>query len=451
MKKTSQEIKEDMKRLWKDIFHDSDSYISIILDNYFDERFVETEYADGRLIAMLVGIPYRFNTIAGLRHGLYLCGLATVPECRGRGIMGKLISRSHETARNLGFDFTFLIPAESRLRKYYARKGYVDSFYRLKCELKAKENDENKCQEIRTGISADFDEIYLSEITHDNYIYLTEEIKCSKQFKDLSNIYINKSTNFSLESNSFYEEEKSSSYEEGIEDSKSQRYKTSLEKVNEIQLYIKNYEQYKVMNNILHTRKDIQQIIYESKISSSKIIVYKNFQNKICGLAFVQLHNSEDKITIQSMKFINEEMKYKFLVWAKKYFHVSQVEWYDEISRNCNYDYVKSSTDKKLNKGEGQRIENVLESFGMIHYLARNENSIFPTTESGVLKYPILASWDNEGKNSVIFQVSEAVYKSVAIDDRITELGAAAQSISEATSQKRDLRDINLWIDLLLE
>ncbi|MDE6296382.1 MAG: hypothetical protein K2L89_00915, partial [Muribaculaceae bacterium] len=54
-------LKQQMMGLWKENFHDSDEYIKLVFDEYFDPDYVEYEERDGRVIASLMAIPYSFG------------------------------------------------------------------------------------------------------------------------------------------------------------------------------------------------------------------------------------------------------------------------------------------------------------------------------------------------------------------------------------------------------
>ena len=54
-------LKKCMKKLWKDTFHDSDVYISLVFDNYFNLDNIEYYEEDGALISALLGVPYSFG------------------------------------------------------------------------------------------------------------------------------------------------------------------------------------------------------------------------------------------------------------------------------------------------------------------------------------------------------------------------------------------------------
>lgn len=128
-------VKEDMMELWKETFHDSAHYIDIVFENYFTPANAFYRYDENRLIASLLRIPYEFQILTNeglkrLLRGVYLCGLATRPEYRRRGIMAELMNEAEEASNRSGYDLSFLIPADDHLRDYYKRKGYRTASWR---------------------------------------------------------------------------------------------------------------------------------------------------------------------------------------------------------------------------------------------------------------------------------------------------------------------------------
>ncbi|MDE6561628.1 MAG: GNAT family N-acetyltransferase [Muribaculaceae bacterium] len=141
--------KRDMMELWKDTFHDSSRYIQLVFDAYFNPDNAFTVYEGDKLIAALLGVEYEFMSNDGVGcsvyRGLYLCGLATHPDYRRQGIMGKLMEEAERSAKARGFAMTFLIPADSHLREYYHRKGYrTTSFKRNQTAKREKKEGQTK-------------------------------------------------------------------------------------------------------------------------------------------------------------------------------------------------------------------------------------------------------------------------------------------------------------------
>ena len=103
------DLKRKLTGLWKDTFHDSDEYIRLWFDKYYDPQWTEYEQVGNEIVSMLFGVPYEFGGSEGKIRGLYLCGLATNAKYRGQGLMSKLLDRINDKAREAGFAFTFLI------------------------------------------------------------------------------------------------------------------------------------------------------------------------------------------------------------------------------------------------------------------------------------------------------------------------------------------------------
>lgn len=169
----SPEIKEAAMRLWKTVFGDSDEYIRLILNSYFRPGRSLFAAAPGSsraaesLGSFLMTIPYDFSLSVESRlmlealnkalwrfpagdesagvlnafksklldggggkflfplRGLYLCGLSTRIDLRGRGTVSRMIEEALLRARQEQFDFCFLLPASDSLREFYSRRGFV--------------------------------------------------------------------------------------------------------------------------------------------------------------------------------------------------------------------------------------------------------------------------------------------------------------------------------------
>ncbi len=137
----SDKERKDMMELWKETFHDSNPYIQLVFDTYYRPENAFTVYDGERLIASLLGVEYEFQRKdnEGRKEsfkGFYLCGLATHPAYRRRGIMGELMKQAEESAKRRGFAIAFLIPADDHLRRYYERKGYTSTSFRMQKPIK---------------------------------------------------------------------------------------------------------------------------------------------------------------------------------------------------------------------------------------------------------------------------------------------------------------------------
>lgn len=122
-----------IKELWIDTFGDSNEYVNNLFDAYCDKMLTELDYDGDTLVSSLIAIPYEFNTGISEKEcirGLYLCGLATRKEYRGKGRMTYLLESIRKRAIEEGYDFLFLIPSDDVLREYYSYRYFIDSFYK---------------------------------------------------------------------------------------------------------------------------------------------------------------------------------------------------------------------------------------------------------------------------------------------------------------------------------
>lgn len=240
-----EEVKRQMMSLWKENFHDNDAYIRLVFDAYFDPDYIEYEEENGQIIASLIAIPYTFGNNKNTINSVYLCGLSTSLKHRNKGIMTALMDRIEHKMRIKGIAFIFLIPADGGLRRYYSDRGYIAGFYRNSFHF--------------TSIH-DFKREYLSS--------LLEENKASRSLKE--------------------------SYFYGLQafiiDNKIQ---LSEDEKSEITTFIMRCQDAQRGLSLYQTDKQIGIVIDEALLSNSFIIVCRNQEMKISGIAFYDVTNEE--------------------------------------------------------------------------------------------------------------------------------------------------------------
>lgn len=143
-------------------FKDSSEYVSLVFNNYFNAETCAWREENSEIIASIFGVGYEFHSVNSRQRlrGLYLCGIATKPQHRCRGLMSDLLEEINSKAKDSGYDFTFLIPSDNVIRGFYRNRGYVDAFYKLEqhfikgynfentYEILTKEYNEKDRQEI---------------------------------------------------------------------------------------------------------------------------------------------------------------------------------------------------------------------------------------------------------------------------------------------------------------
>ncbi|MGN0975573.1 MAG: GNAT family N-acetyltransferase [Gemmiger sp.] len=80
--------------------------------------------ADEKPVSMLCAVPVTL----GQRHGALFCGMATLPEWRGRGLMTKLLSGCLQAFAATGSDFVVAVPGSAKAAAKLAEQGFQNAF-----------------------------------------------------------------------------------------------------------------------------------------------------------------------------------------------------------------------------------------------------------------------------------------------------------------------------------
>lgn len=122
--------KEACKRLWKDVFGDSDEFIDEFISFYYREENMLTIEKEEMLLSMLHLIPFRFKEESvGLIYAL-----GTTPGARNRGYATELIKEAIERGSKNGYTAIMLIPESEELHVFYEKYGF-NGRNRVKFEL----------------------------------------------------------------------------------------------------------------------------------------------------------------------------------------------------------------------------------------------------------------------------------------------------------------------------
>ena len=131
--------KEECRRLWKEVFGDSDEFIASFINLFYNEENMLCIEQDGKLLSMLHIIPFELN---GSKVA-YIYAVATDADARGKGYAGKLIRHAIEKAQSKGYKAIFTLPADDMLRDFYSKFGFKGR-YAIKFETK-------ECFDFGTG------------------------------------------------------------------------------------------------------------------------------------------------------------------------------------------------------------------------------------------------------------------------------------------------------------
>ena len=135
----------EYKPLFQQIFSEDPLFCDRIfahrLDTVFDKR-------EGKKIgSFLFAIPFTARVFDKEYHSVYVYGVATVPEARGKGYMKEVFGKMEDFFGN-GVDFYYLVPASESLFSLYEKIGYQTAFY-LKKEMLFPEKNPSLEYEIK--------------------------------------------------------------------------------------------------------------------------------------------------------------------------------------------------------------------------------------------------------------------------------------------------------------
>ncbi len=119
-----------LKHIWKSVFGDSDDYIKLFFEKKYRDEETLLYVENSKVLSMLFFLRYNMKVYENIYPSGYICGAATLPEYRGKGLMDSLLKRSFDIMLKRGDFFSVLIPAEDKLYGFYSRYGYHPIFKR---------------------------------------------------------------------------------------------------------------------------------------------------------------------------------------------------------------------------------------------------------------------------------------------------------------------------------
>lgn len=118
--------KDDVKRLWRECFGDSDEYTDMFFSRVYSDAdtLVETTGTDGRVVSSLQLATYDMLLSGNKVPMIYLGGATTARKYRGRGCMSRLMLRALDEAYSREAVMCALIPAHDWLYFFFERFGF---------------------------------------------------------------------------------------------------------------------------------------------------------------------------------------------------------------------------------------------------------------------------------------------------------------------------------------
>lgn len=154
--KARNDDESSLKNLWLSCFDDTPEAVELFFNRNKSYLHGYTAKLDGRIVAALYLIDCTLN--GSKAH--YLCGAATLPRYRKRGIMSALIEYSLNDASLRGDKFSILFPANESLYDFYSKLGYVEGCSVCKKEYGREELEREKSAYTSTK-TPDFESMQL--------------------------------------------------------------------------------------------------------------------------------------------------------------------------------------------------------------------------------------------------------------------------------------------------
>lgn len=343
-------VRKEMMRLWKENFHDSDEYINLVFDTYLSPEMVEYEERDGKIVSALLAVPYSFGNARHSIRGLYLCGLSTDENYRGKGIMGAVLERFINRIDRSKFAFAFLILADNGLQKYYHDRGFVNAFYRMPQRYVSSHDFR---REYQISINGAHDELIKAKMRY------FDSLKLHKVEPD-----------------------------------------SDSELLDKICIFIKSQEGKRVDMQLMHSDTDIQTGIAECLISGGAVYALENDKGEVVAVAFFYVDKDEKHLSIYYFTAEDSGAGHRLLEEIKKsYADYSMTLWRYPIKAEATGlwqpFYGAVLPEAPLAGVVGESLKDYYPSshsevYGMARILNLHEILKFQAVERRDLKYSIL-------------------------------------------------------------
>lgn len=127
------DVKNEIKRLWKECFNDSPNWTDLYFDRVFSRGNLLMKYVGRSAASSMQLLPYKFNYMGRELAMSYVSGACTSRRYRGQGFMSGLMRQALDVALKRGDALMALIPASEPLFAYYA-KFYFEPVFLIKKE-----------------------------------------------------------------------------------------------------------------------------------------------------------------------------------------------------------------------------------------------------------------------------------------------------------------------------
>lgn len=120
--------KQGTETLWRACFPDTNEFIRLFFDEVYQDENALVIEKQGQIVSALHLLPYSMTLNGTTFPVSYICGVGTLPDERGHGMMGRLMQETEEELKRRNTPLALLIPAETWLFDIYRKYGYSEAF-----------------------------------------------------------------------------------------------------------------------------------------------------------------------------------------------------------------------------------------------------------------------------------------------------------------------------------
>lgn len=135
---------DELKNIWLACFEEDTRAVDLFFENAMQFAEVYCAKSDEKIVSALYLIGAHLNG----KKAHYIFGVATLPEFRGRGIMGNLMEYALNDAKQNGDVYSLLFPANEKLYNFYAKFGY-----KANCTAKSRAFTRNELEKFELADS----------------------------------------------------------------------------------------------------------------------------------------------------------------------------------------------------------------------------------------------------------------------------------------------------------
>ena len=117
------------KHIWMTCFGDNDEYTDFIFSRLITpDKVLAFSNPDGQVVGMLCLQPFTLQTLSGTADVVYIFGVATLPQWRGKGIASQLLRETQNRMSASDVVAAVLVPAGEKMFPFYEKHGFQTAF-----------------------------------------------------------------------------------------------------------------------------------------------------------------------------------------------------------------------------------------------------------------------------------------------------------------------------------